>query len=489
MAVTGQQGIPQATPDSFVEAASGITSKGTGRPDRGTDSKSRAASLPLLGRVFQGRYRIIQRIGEGGMGAVYRAEQVCLGRTCAVKILTKLDSRRPGDNPAKRFFLEAAVASRLAHPNTVRVFDFGSTDDGICFIAMEYLQGRTLQSVLLHEGPMPEARMIRVAQQVAKSLREAHDMGVIHRDLKPSNVFLLQSGDESDFVKVFDFGLAKRLDPEQDEGITYCGGMVLGTPWYMSPEQATGSAVDPRTDVYSLGINMYEMMTGAPPFRRSSTVKVMLAHVDDPVPPMKRMFPGIQVSPAVEAVVLKCLKKDPDDRFQSMQQVLDALDAAVAQRPQRRSETHNCTSIRPVVASAPPPPVARSDNLLRVVLAAVASFVLLSLGAMAFVNQNVGSAPNSGVDMSLGDPAQTDTSPEDTTRASAADGAADPTKGPEAKGTGHRIGLGAKALVENVSSKRITLRAGAKRPSSVSDGKGSRTRHFDEPRRYKVVPY
>src|SRR5688572_10611153 len=221
---------------------------------------------PLIGRTINERYRIVGTIARGGMGKVYRAEQQPLGRLVALKVL---NPNYTGDNDPefhKRFFLEASIASKLTHPNTVTIFDYGKTDDEVFYIAMELLEGRTLHRALREEGPFPPDRAMHIARQVCRSLREAHTLGVIHRDLKPANVYLVQHGDENDFVKVLDFGLVKNLD-EKGEELTQTG-LFMGSPKYMSPEQIRGERVDSRVDVYALGVMMYEMLTGKVPFDR-----------------------------------------------------------------------------------------------------------------------------------------------------------------------------------------------------------------------------
>ncbi len=282
--------------------------------------------LSLEGQVINGRFKLGNTIGRGGMGTVYRAEQFPLGRPCAIKIL---DTSAAGDDVAvefeKRFSREASVASKLTHPNTVKVYDFGCTEDGMFFIAMEYLEGLTLHRTIHRDGPFNESRMVHVARQICKSLREAHGQGIIHRDLKPRNIFLLEHGDEHDCVKVIDFGLAKLLADAGNEDLTLRAGVVLGTPGYVAPEQVMGVAVDARVDVYAAGIIMYEMVTGRVPFKRASAVETMLAHVHDALPPLRSIKGDLQLSVEAEAIILRCLEKTPDARFDSMQDLITAL--------------------------------------------------------------------------------------------------------------------------------------------------------------------
>ncbi|MCU0694007.1 MAG: protein kinase [Polyangiaceae bacterium] len=278
---------------------------------------------PLIGRVINDRFKVVAIVARGGMGKLYRAEQAPLGRTCALKVL---NPKYAGDHDPefhKRFFLEASIASKLTHPNTVTIFDYGRSDDDIYYMAMEFLEGRTLHRAIREEGPFGEERTAHIARQVCRSLREAHSLGVIHRDLKPANVFLVEHADEQDFVKVIDFGLVKNVD-NTGEDLTQAG-LFMGSPKYMAPEQIKGDRVDGRTDIYSLGIIMYEMMTGRVPFDRPNSVHIMMAHVNEPPPPMRHTNPNIQISQATEELILRCLEKDPNSRFPSMESLLNSL--------------------------------------------------------------------------------------------------------------------------------------------------------------------
>ncbi|MGZ3423910.1 MAG: serine/threonine protein kinase, partial [Polyangiales bacterium] len=191
---------------------------------------------PLLGRSINDRFKVTGLIARGGMGKVYKAEQAPLGRVCAIKVLNPNYSGEHDPEFHKRFFLEASISSKLTHPNTVTIFDYGRTDDNIYYMAMEFLEGRTLHRALREEGPFIEERATHIARQICRSLREAHSLGVIHRDLKPANVYLIEHGDETDFVKVLDFGLVKNIDDTKGEDLTQTG-LFMGSPKYMAPEQ------------------------------------------------------------------------------------------------------------------------------------------------------------------------------------------------------------------------------------------------------------
>jgi serine/threonine protein kinase len=296
------------------------------------DSRSAPASVPrvnsqgpdpLIGRLINDRYKIAGIIARGGMGKVYRAEQAPLGRLVALKVLNPNYSGENDPEFHKRFFLEASIASKLTHPNTVTIFDYGKTDDDVYYIAMELLEGRTLHRALREEGPFNAERVMHIGRQICRSLREAHGLGVIHRDLKPANVYLVQHGDENDFVKVLDFGLVKNLD-EKGEELTQTG-LFMGSPKYMSPEQIRGERVDSRVDVYALGVMMYEMLTGKVPFDRPNSVNILMAHIQEQVPVMNELNTNVRVPPPLEAVVRRCMAKNPEERYGSMDDVLVAL--------------------------------------------------------------------------------------------------------------------------------------------------------------------
>jgi serine/threonine protein kinase len=288
-------------------------------------SKSTGAPDPLIGRLINDRFKITALIARGGMGKVYRAEQAPLGRVCAIKVLNPNYAGEHDPEFHKRFFLEASIASKLTHPNTVTIFDYGRTDDDIYYMAMEYLEWHTLHRAIREAGSFPEERGAHIARQICRALREAHSLGVIHRDLKPANIFLVEHGDETDFVKVLDFGLVKDVSEGKPAEELTQTGLFMGSPKYMAPEQIRGDRVDARTDIYSLGIIMYEMCTGKVPFDRPNSVNILMAHVNEEAPPLRQMNPNINPSPAFEETVLRCMAKDPDTRFRSMDEVLAAL--------------------------------------------------------------------------------------------------------------------------------------------------------------------
>jgi serine/threonine-protein kinase len=326
-------------------------------------AKKSGAPDPLLGRVIADRFRIVGLIARGGMGKVYRAEQAPLGRLCAVKVLNPNYSGDADPEFHRRFFREASTASKITHPNSVTIFDYGRTDDDVYYMAMEYLEGQTLHHALREGGVMHEERVGRIAQQICRALREAHATGVIHRDLKPANIFLTRHGDDDDFVKVLDFGLVKHIGERPEEQLTQTG-LFMGSPKYMAPEQIQGGQVDARTDIYSLGIILYEMLAGKVPFERATSVNILMAHVGEPPPPMREVNPNLQCSPAFEDLVMRCIAKDPDQRFSSMDEVLQWIKRAHGTSSMTgQLAAVNVTGPFPPASSNRPPPVSASGSM------------------------------------------------------------------------------------------------------------------------------
>jgi len=293
------------------------------------DPPSAAAEAdPLLGRVLNDRYKIVEAIGHGGMGRVYKALQAPLDRVVALKILGGGHDRDP--NFYKRFFLEASVTAKLTHPNTITLYDYGRTDDGIFFIAMEFLDGRTLSQTMQADGPLAQDRVIHIAQQICRSLREAHALGIIHRDLKPANVMLLRQQDDHDFVKVLDFGLVKFFSGDNPDTDITNAGTFMGSPHYIAPEQARNQSPDQRCDIYSLGVLLYHMLTGRVPFTAPAPVDIILKHLHDaPVPP-RQLRADLQIAPELQRIVLRCMAKGREQRYQSMDELLVHLKAVRA---------------------------------------------------------------------------------------------------------------------------------------------------------------
>jgi eukaryotic-like serine/threonine-protein kinase len=272
-----------------------------------------------IGRIIAGKYRVEQMIGEGGMGKVYKATQLALDKPVVLKVLRQ--ALLGDERTVARFQREAKAASRLNHPNSISVLDFGQADDGAMFIAMEYIQGKDLHQILSREWPLPESRVMRLLSQVLSALADAHSAGVIHRDLKPENIMVSQSRSEPDFVKVLDFGIAKIVDGTDEDGPALTrAGFVCGTPEYMSPEQARGAKLDHRSDLYAVGVILYQLVSGLLPFDSDSAVGFATKHLTEIPPPPTKRRPEARVSPAMERLIMKALSKNPDERPQTAEQ-------------------------------------------------------------------------------------------------------------------------------------------------------------------------
>ncbi len=285
---------------------------------------------PLLGQTLAGKYLVEQLIKRGGMGAVYRGKHVMMDKTVAIKVLRP--SLAGDDAVVARFSREAKAASRISHPHAVSVTDFGEAENGVVFLVMEYLDGRTLKDIIRTEGPMPLGRAVEIIRQVSGALDAAHEQGVIHRDLKSDNIMLSQTNG-ADWARVLDFGIAKIQQAEgvRDHDIT-AANLVIGTPQYMSPEQCSQTtAIDARSDVYSLGVIVYEMLAGRVPFTGESPTVIMMKQVQDPPPSVLEARPDLP--PSVDKLIDRALAKQPADRFQTAGGLSDALAQAAADAP------------------------------------------------------------------------------------------------------------------------------------------------------------
>jgi serine/threonine protein kinase len=289
---------------------------------------SASDSDPLIGTTLPGGYVILELIGVGGMGRVYRAEQTALGRTVAVKIIHP--SLLGDESASARFITEARTASLLNHPNSVSVIDFGKTESGQLYLVMEYLRGRDVARVMYEEGPLSFVRIIEILRQVLAALSEAHHLGIIHRDLKPENIVIEPMRTGGDFVKVVDFGLAKLLTGKKGPGIT-ATGIVCGTPDYMSPEQGRGDTLDSRSDLYAVGVILFQLLTGRLPFEAESPTQVVLMHLTTPAPDPRAVAPDRGIPAALAMVTASALAKKREDRYQDADALSTALTAVKAQ--------------------------------------------------------------------------------------------------------------------------------------------------------------
>jgi serine/threonine protein kinase len=280
-------------------------------------------SLP---RLLGGRYRLEAKLGSGGMGVVFRATDLTMKRSVAVKLIRGVDGVALDEEVAGRFLREAKNTARVQHENIIEVYDLGRSDQGDMFFVMELLEGESLSTKIRRDGKMPPAVAVNIARQMCAALNVAHAAGIIHRDLKPANVMLIERGGLRDYVKVLDFGVAKSYTPDQQTQLTHTG-MLVGTVEYMAPEQIMGRVVDGRTDIYSLGIVMYRMLTGKPPFRDGGVPALIHAHLNVFPKPMTDTAP--EIPGALDRVVLRCLAKQPEQRYESMEEVSRALASAL----------------------------------------------------------------------------------------------------------------------------------------------------------------
>jgi serine/threonine-protein kinase len=306
---------------------------------------SRDGSDPLIGELIDGRYRVIRILGVGGIGLVYLCQHEVLEKPVAIKILRR--EYVAHDDLNERFLNEARASSAIKSPRIVDTLDVGTLPDGTPYFVMEYVEGETLASMLDREGAIAPRLAIDIAKQMAEGLDAAHAAGVIHRDLKPENVFLAPQPDGTLFVKIFDFGIAKVARARKR--LTYAGA-VFGTPHYMSPEQARGDEVDQRSDLYALGVMLFEMFTGNVPFDGEDPLAVMSQHVER-VPPLMSSLPGVTMPSVLEAIVARCLAKDARDRYLSANELLADLQSV----PEADLATATATRVAPSPAPASAP--------------------------------------------------------------------------------------------------------------------------------------
>ena len=282
-------------------------------------------SDPFVGRTLAGRYEVLKKLNQGGVGVVYLAMQRPLDRPVALKLLL----RKHADDPTaiKRFEKEAASIARLAHAHIVTVYDFGTTDDGDLFIAMEFLRGQSLRDLLDAAHWLPWERTLHIVRGVTRALVAAHTQKIIHRDLKPENIMLVESNGDLDFAKVLDFGLARSIEGDDRQQKITRHDVIPGTPAYLSPERINGVSDDPRSDLYALGAVWFELLCGEPPFPGETSIKVILRHVHEPPRTPSSVRPDNPVPPFVDELVLSLLEKQPERRPASAAALLAQLDA------------------------------------------------------------------------------------------------------------------------------------------------------------------
>jgi len=367
----------------------------------------------LVGTTLAGKYRIDARLNEGGMGTVYRGTHVLMDKTVAIKVLRP--SLAADEKIVARFSREARAASRISHPNALSVTDFGEDESGHVFLVMEYLSGKTLKQVIRDEGPLPLTRVVDITRQVGDALNAAHSQGVVHRDLKSDNIMLLDTV-TGDHAKVLDFGIAKIHEPDgtPDTSLT-APNLVIGTPQYMSPEQCSqDSEIDSRSDIYSLGVILFEMLVGHVPFAGDSPTMVMMKHLQEPVPSI--LDERTDVPPPVARVVARAMAKVPDNRYQNVAELVEDLTIAAGMSMARAippavqsptallADDDERTMVRareelplmqrrepvmiPVSGQAPPPAPAPSGfNPMNIIIPAVVALLVVFAAIYAF-NRN-----------------------------------------------------------------------------------------------------
>ena len=341
------------------------------------------------GQIIDDRYRIIEKLGEGGMGSVFKVEHTRMGKLMALKLLHRDFARDRAI--IESFEQEAQIVSRLSCQNTVCVFDFGEIPEHGLYMAMEYVPGRNLGTLIEADGPFSERAAIGIAIQVLHSLAEAHDAGIIHRDIKPPNLMLLRTRDAKDFVKVLDFGIARLVG----SGPAQSDGSFQGTADYAAPEQIRGQAVDARADLYALAATLFDLVTGRPPFVGATPVEVCVAQLTQAPPPPRTVLPSAEISPAFEAILLRALAKSPDERFPSA----DAMRAELESLGERYSTKLGVAQLKALRDAVPVDDsiaqrddwdaferdLRRSNRIRRFIALALAVLMLGALTAVAVV--------------------------------------------------------------------------------------------------------
>jgi predicted Ser/Thr protein kinase len=384
-------------------------------PNDGQTLRAKGPLADLVGQVVADRYHIIKKLGEGGMGTVYLGEHVKMGRKSAIKVMTQAMTNDP--DAVSRFNREASNASRLSHPNICQIYDFGETADGIIYLAMEFIEGCSLSDLIEREGALPLARAANILRQSADALQVAHDQTIVHRDIKPDNIMIVTAKDGSDVAKVVDFGIAKALAGDETGQKVTKTGLVVGTPEYMSPEQLSGDKLDGRSDIYSLGLVLYKMLTGVLPFQADTAQETMIKRLTDDPEPLAQARPDIAFPPALQAVLEHALARSVDDRYAGagefgrdvMASVGDApvpgtrMDVAhVTQAATQLMNTEMALKLAKkgkgaAAAPAPAPgPTAAKRFPLLPVLGGVGGVGVLAVVAVLMMNKSGGTPPVSG---------------------------------------------------------------------------------------------
>jgi len=365
-------------------------------PRDGQTLRSVNPGADLVGQVVADRYHVMKKLGEGGMGRVYLAEHVKMGRRSAIKVMNPSMVHDP--DAVARFNREASNASRINHPNVCAIYDFGDTADGLVFLAMEFIEGEPLTDLLIREGVLPIARATNIFLQTAEALQAAHELGIVHRDLKPDNIMLTKGRGGSDTVKVVDFGIAKAIaGAEAGQKVTKTG-LVMGTPEFMSPEQLSGDNVDGRSDLYSLALVFYQMLSGTLPFEATTVQETMIKRLTEEPAKLKDTRPDLAFPPGLQAVLDSALMRTPTQRYQSVAKFAADV-AAVTGRPVARSvpPTEAKTLLLDPAHALPTVPLRARRKRVLLPVAVTIGLILVSGGAwMVLKGSNNAGATNPG---------------------------------------------------------------------------------------------
>ncbi len=369
----------------------------------GTTLRASAPAADLVGQVVADRYHVVKKLGEGGMGQVYLAEHVKMGRRSAIKVMNPFMVHDP--DAVARFNREAANASRITHPNVCAIYDFGETPDGLIYLAMEFVEGEPLTDLLEREGTLPPRRAVPIFLQVADALQAAHDLDIVHRDLKPDNIMLARAKGGADVVKVVDFGIAKAVGGDESQKVTKTG-LVVGTPEFMSPEQLSGDAVDGRSDLYSLALVLFRALTGRLPFEASTVQETMIKRLTDAPQTLAQARPDLAFPTGLAEILNAALTRSPVDRYQTVAKFAGDVAAvtgltggrASAGIPATRADTEGKTQLLDAAATQlmgskrSPPAPGKKRSLVPIVVGAI---VLLGGGGAGVVLLWGGAQPDS----------------------------------------------------------------------------------------------
>ena len=325
-------------------------------PNDGQTLRAAAPANDLVGQVVADRYHVVKKLGEGGMGQVYLAEHVKMGRRSAIKVMNPSMVHDP--DAVARFNREASNASRITHPNVCAIYDFGETPDGLIYLAMEFIEGAPLTDLLEREGALPLARAADIFRQTADALQAAHDLGIVHRDLKPDNIMLTRKKSGGDTVKVVDFGIAKAVGGDESGQKVTKTGLVIGTPEFMSPEQLSGDTLDGRSDLYSLALVLYRMLTGKLPFEATTVQETMIKRLTDEPTTLAGARPDLSFPPGLQPILDTALARTPAERYQSVAKFAADIGTITGRPgtgavPQTRGDTEAKTQLLDATASTP----------------------------------------------------------------------------------------------------------------------------------------